>query len=286
MRKRIACLLTIVILIVSLTACGAEQAVSNSSIEASVIEAGTFKTAVLDIGKADAIILQTENHVVLIDAGKEKNGAEVLEYLQNEKIAKLDYLIITHFDKDHVGGADRVLRNIPVENIIQPYYTRDSKQYKQYIAILEEVEITPLPLTETLTFTLDDVEFTVYPSGRTDYGEDDPDNEWSLVVSARHEENSFLFAGDAIGERLQELLAMETLEHTFLKVPHHGKYDKSSGRFLEAVSPQYAVITCSKSSSPSGKVLKKLKELGTEVYLTQEGNVICVSDGSSIEVRQ
>lgn len=76
----------------------------------------------LKVGKADTIILQTANHSAVIDCGEEDDSKEILQFLSDNSISCIDYLFITHFDKDHVGGVANVLNGMKTEKIITPLY--------------------------------------------------------------------------------------------------------------------------------------------------------------------
>lgn len=244
------------------------------------------KITYFDVGKGDAILIETQEHAMLIDTGYDKTYQIIREYLTGQKIRKLDYLVVTHFDKDHVGGADWVVKDFEVGQIIQPDYESDAGQYQEYCAVLDEKGLQPLSLTETMRFTLDGAEFCVYPPQKETYEEED--NDFSLVISMVYGEKSFLFAGDSEEERLDELLeqAEFDLSHDVLKVPHHGKKEDNSEDFLRAVSPAAAVITCSEEQPPGKKLCDMLKELGTEVYLTSDGTVTCLCDGETLQIIQ
>ncbi len=247
-------------------------------------EDNNLKITVLDVGKADSIFLSIGDKNVLIDTGEDENGQDILTYLKRKNVKKLDYMIITHFDKDHVGGADIILNNIDVSNVIQAKYNKSSKQFNQYIKALNNKNINPISLTQIMSFNLNGVEFTIYPPNKETYAESD--NDFSLVTSVKHQNNSFLFAGDAENERLQELLRSGNLNHTFLKVPHHGRYNSNSEKFLYAVNPKYAAITCSKKNPADSKILSILDTLSTKTYLTTNGDIKILSDGNSINVSQ
>lgn len=96
------------------------------------------EVTVLKIGKADAILIALPDAAVLVDAGEDEDAGEILENLEKQGIERLDAMIITHFDKDHVGGADGVLRGVAVEQVVDPQYEKDSTQYRQYLTALEE----------------------------------------------------------------------------------------------------------------------------------------------------
>jgi beta-lactamase superfamily II metal-dependent hydrolase len=245
---------------------------------------GNFNVTVLDSGKSDAIILRSENHTVIIDCGEKSDSDKILDYLDENNITYVDYLFITHFDKDHVGGAAKVIKKTEIGEIITPDYEGSVSEYDKYTDAVAEKGITPTCLTENMTFTLDDVLFEVYPPMKQSYEEGD--NDYSLAISVTHGENSFLFAGDAENERLNEFTKQFNLKHDFLKVPHHGRLNESSEKFLNSVNPSYAVITCGKNDMPSDEVLEMLNNIGCEVYLTTDGTVETVSNGESITISQ
>ncbi|HIW56849.1 MAG TPA: MBL fold metallo-hydrolase [Firmicutes bacterium] len=241
---------------------------------------GDFYITVLDIGKADAIILRTSDKTALIDCGEDGDGEDVVEYLFKLGIDRLDYLIITHFDKDHVGGAKDVISSLGVDRIFTPDYTGNNDEYEEFIAAAEQAGVEPEKLSGNISFTLGDVSMEIYPPLKSYYAEGD--NDYSLVISATHGENSFLFAGDAEKERLSELSLQTELKHDFLKVPHHGRVNDETENFLNSVSPEYAVITCSKKNPPDDEILNILNALGCSVYLTEDGDVQIKSDGKTI----
>jgi beta-lactamase superfamily II metal-dependent hydrolase len=283
MKKFVHQAIIAVILAVScmLTACS-EKTNSTNVKKEKITATDNFYVTVLDVGKADAIILRTKEHTAVIDCGEKGDGGDILDYLEENGIDYIDYLFITHFDKDHVGGAAKVIKNAQIGTIIAPDYTGSNEEYEKYIEAAASVNITPISLTEQMSFTLDDVSFEVYPPQKENYKE--ADNDYSLVISAVHGDNSFLFAGDAEQERLKELESMDDLQHTFLKVPHHGRADKETNSFFEKVLPKYAVITCSKKELPDSAVTDELEKIGAQVYLTSDGTVNAVSDGKTISI--
>jgi beta-lactamase superfamily II metal-dependent hydrolase len=102
---------------------------------------GFMDVFVFATGKADAILITTENHAVMIDAGENKHGTAIADYLTKRGIDTIDYLIITHFHKDHVGGADTIIRNFDVKEVIVPNYGKQSKQYSQFVSAAVTTEI-------------------------------------------------------------------------------------------------------------------------------------------------
>ena len=239
----------------------------------------------LDVGKADAIVIMTDNSAVLIDAGTDKMGKKVVSFLEDRGIERVDVMIITHFDKDHVGGADRVLEALPVGLVIEPVYEKDSKQYREYLDALDTAQTEVASLEDNLFFELDGVSYAVDVANDDYYGRDE-ENDFSLVTSLRFGDTRFLFAGDAENQRLAELIDEGDLRHDVLKVPHHGKAKKMSAPFLRAVSPRYAVITSDDENPEDGGITMFLRQLGAEVFLTRLGEVRAVTGGQSISFTQ
>lgn len=244
-----------------------------------------LKVTFFDVGKGDAILIETAEHKMLIDAGYDDTAGIVLDYLAKEaEGSRLDYLILTHFDKDHVGGADHIVNGAEVGEILQPDYKSGSKQYQEYEEAVKKKGKEPLPVTETVKLSLDGAEFLIYPPWQKYYEEED--NDFSLVISMRYGKRSFLFAGDCERERLKELLGQKEfdLAHDVLKVPHHGQAEKNSEEFLRAVSPKIAVITCSEEKPADEEICGMLEELGADTYFSTDGTVTCLCDGERLEI--
>ena len=281
--KKTLSLLLCLILTLLFTSCDVNNA-GREELTAPAAD-GEFTVSILNVGKADAVILKTQNHTVLIDAGNRGDGKKILEHLSENSTESVDYLFITHFDSDHVGGAVKLLNNLAIGEIVVPKYKGNSSEYKRFINALSETSQKQHVLTNNMAFVLDDVLFEVYPPQKNAYSEDD--NDYSIVISVTHGENTFLFAGDAEEERLSELpKQMDNMQHTFLKVPHHGVLEKNSGEFFALVKPGAAVITCSENEMCDSGVLTLFENLGTDVYLTKDGQVDIDSNGKNMRISQ
>ena len=232
---------------------------------------------VLDVGKGDAILVTCEEDCMVIDTGYDDTAPLLLDALDAAGVDQVDTLIITHFDKDHVGGADKLLKAIPVETIYAAPYTSDSKQYKQFVKAAKLTGREIQPVSDMITFTVGGASCKLYGPLLDEY---DQENDYSLALSMRYGADSFLFTGDAENERQQEMMSQMPLEHSFLKVPHHGRIEDNSLAFLRAVSPQLAVITCSVDQPADDAILQDLDSIGAETYLTSGGTVTVVSEGT------
>lgn len=275
-KGKIIALITLIIVIITCISCTKDNIITEPLEE--------MKIDILNIGKADCTIIRSKDKTVIIDTGEKNDKDDLLDYLDENDIDTIDYLILTHFDKDHIGGAAKLIKNKEIKKVIEPDYSKESKEYTNLIGALDEKDITPKVLTKNMSFELDDANFTIYPPLKSDYGED-ASNEFSLVVSITHGNNKFLFAGDAQNDRLNELSSqIDDLNSTFLKVPHHGRLDENSNKFFKKVKPKYAVITCSDKNPPDDEVVKYLENIGTKVYLTSKGQVTCSSDGIELNI--
>ena len=254
----------------------------------------TIKTTILKVGKADAIVVDAGDETLVIDTGEEEDGVELLEYLARENIQKIDTLIITHYDKDHVGGADTVIESIPVGRVIVPDYDNSLSEYQDFLVALKENGITPERINETVTFTLGDAEVIVEPPLSFEIPETQSDvkieydNNFSLVTTVIHGQNRLVFAADIEKQRIREWLASsaEALPCTFLKVPHHGVYNTELQNLFETLKPAYAAICDSNKNPASDDTVKLLKQIRTDVFQTRNGKILVISDGSSVSVRQ
>ena len=258
---------------------------SDKQPEKSFIEP-EIKVTFFDVGKGDAILIETAGHNLLIDSGYDKTAGIILNYFRKQDIDQLDYLILTHFDKDHVGGADRILDNTKVLHILQPDYESDGGQYLEYLESLGKKNLAPEIVIDTMSFSLDGTDFLIYPPQQSSYKEED--NDFSLVISMTCKNRNFLFAGDSEKERLNELMDQTEfdLSHDVLKVPHHGKKEKNSEEFLQSVMPKAAVITCAKDTPVNDEIYNILNELDCQIYLTSDGTVTCLCDGDTIQIIQ
>ena len=264
--------------LVFLAGCAAKETPSAAEEPRSGLE-----VTVLDAGKADAILLTTPASAVLIDCGEKGYGEEILGVLAARGVEKLDLLIVTHFDRDHVGGAAKVIGGIPIARVLQSGRPGDSGAYRKYIRALEKASLSPETVRETLSFTLDGAEYTVEPPQREHYNRDESNNS-SLIVTLVYGRTRLLFMGDAETARIAEYLASSPAPCDLVKLPHHGEKEKMLDALLAAVKPRYAVITCSAGAPEAASTAAALQTAGVESYPTRLGAVRIRSDGETLDV--
>ena len=235
----------------------------------------TLEVLFLEMGKADAILITVGEHAVLIDAAERESGGIVLDALAARGVARLDMMIVTHFDRDHVGGAEQVLREIAVDSLFDAAYEADSGPYARYLRAIESTGTFRTRVTERISVDVGELAFTLYPSPV----QDGQDNDRSILVSLVYGAHSFFFAADAEEALIGAALAAGVGEHTVLKVPHHGRWKDNLAAFVDAVRPDIAIITDSDEVPADQAVVELLEGIGAAVYHTRFGDVVIRSDG-------
>ena len=245
--------------------------------------------AALRVGKADALIVTIGSHTLVIDAGEEDDGQEVVDYLQKHGISAVDAMIITHFDKDHVGGADTVLEQIPVQEVFVPDYDGTGTEYADFLLAAEAAAVPVMRLTENRSFPLGDAEVLIEPPASCEIpaGSADYDNNFSLITTVTHGKNRLVFMGDAEKQRIREWMeGGSAIPCDFLKVPHHGVYNRALEELFPALTPKAAVICSSQKHPADPKTLELLGRSCPEIFETRDGDVLVISDGQQLEIHQ
>lgn len=249
--------------------------------------ADNLRVEFFDVGKADAMLITTPaGERILIDAATNKQGKKLVERFQKAGIDAVDVMIITHYDKDHVGGADQVLENMKVGTVIMPVYDKESKQHTQFIEALakhppkESVEL--VTGGETVYTLPSGLALDITAAHERYYGSDE-ENDFSLAVRMTYGDTKFFFTGDAENARQKELLLEGDVACDVLKVPYHGRFENISPMFLAEALPKIAYIHDDKDDPADGVLLDILEELGTEVYCAKDdGDVTVYSDGKTV----
>ena len=238
----------------------------------------------VDVGQADAAILQCEDDTMIIDGGNVADSSLIVAYLKKLNIEHIDYMICTHAHEDHVGGLSAPLSVMPVAAVYAPTTESDSKAYqtfKQKVADQNSEIMHPVNY-ERLSLGSAKVEILASPTSADNL------NNTSIILKVTHGNKAFLFTGDAEREEEHTLLGKVLLKSDVLKVGHHGSDTSTSYIFLREVMPEYAVISVSKDNSyghPTEAVLSRLRDADVKVYRTDlQGDIIMRSDGENITV--
>ena len=241
--------------------------------------------SIIDVGKGDCILLQAGESAALIDTGYDKTSDKVLSHLREQGVSRLDCLIITHYDRDHVEGLRAIGKALDVGTVFLPGYEGSDKNYQTVVSAIKDLGLNSQQATETLHLKLGDDELDVFPSG-VEYvpgskGGEGNDNDLSLVASLTGSGVSYLFAGDLEEEGIAAFLKGGHGRFDVLKMPHHGKKSSATDELLEDVRPHIAIITDSKDDPADKKTLKALEAVGADVYRTStSGTIVVRSDGA------
>ena len=252
-------------------------------------DTGIFTITNLDVGKADAAVIRYKGKSCIIDTGTYDSYEEITSYLKKNGISKIDYMILTHYDKDHIGSAVRLMDNYPVDTVYLPDYESDKDLYPPLMEYISQKDNTVF-INETTAFDIADAKAELLPAkDPAELLADDKnyDNDMSLVCMISLEGFRFLFTGDIENARMKQMLdSSYDLSCDWIKIPHHGKYDKKIKAILKKASPEYAVLSTSYDEPPEDKLIEALNDNSIQTFCTMNGSVTTTCDGREIKISQ
>lgn len=230
----------------------------------------------IDVGQGDSTLITTQfNKKILIDGGGSEFGSTfdvgektLLPYLLKKKIHKLDYVIISHFDSDHVEGILTILEELNVKQVLISKQVEYSENYNKFLDIIKKRNIKIKIVEEGNTINIDKNTYLDILWPEEKQIKDNVLNNNSLIVRLCYKNFKMLFTGDIeeIAEQrlLQKYENTEKLTADILKVAHHGSKSSSIAEFLEKVNPRIALIGVGKNNKfghPNADVLDRLNML-------------------------
>jgi competence protein ComEC len=255
-----------------------------------------LRVTFLDVGQGDAIVLQTpKGHVMVVDTGRatpedDMGRRVVLPFLRAQGVNRVDALVLTHPDIDHIGGAISLLQRITVRYLLLPPSTSDDPLYRhiQEAAERRRIPVRTLARGERIEFSDGVAAEVLHPSVRSAF-EQHPDNNASLVLRLRYGRTSLLLTGDTEEEAERDMLrAGENVRADVLKLGHHGSLTSSSESFLEAVRPQVAIVSAGRGNvygHPHPEILARLEARHIRLFRTdRNGAITIVSDGREMKI--
>ena len=239
------------------------------------------KVEYIDVGQADAILIENDKKYMLIDAGNNEDGDLLVNYFKDKNITDFEYVVATHPHEDHIGGMDNIIKNFNIKNYYMPDCYTTTKTFEELLDALEEKNLSFETPDIDSEFLLGDALFKVLYTGT-----DKRDlNNTSIVLRMTYKDVSFMFTGDATNVTEKKILAKD-LQSDVLKAGHHGSQYSTSDEFLDKVNPKYAIISVGTGNvydHPKDITLNKLK--GIEVHRTdKEGTIRVISDGKNIDI--
>ena len=248
-----------------------------------------FSASFVNVGTADACCIKCHGKTILIDSGTSITADKLTSYLRRNGFERLDAVIISHSDSDHIGGMSKVLNEFDVGMIYMTELSEElipeSIEYNDFINSINENKIDVVYPEITSAVNIGDMKFEFISPQRA-Y---DNRNDSSLVVKITYGENSFLFTGDISEEVENDLLNSDTeLKSDVLKVAHHASKTSSSEDFLKAVSPKISVVSVgsTEDSLPDYETLALINNYSGELYRTdRDKTVVITSDGKNLKVQ-
>ncbi len=247
---------------------------------------GELSVTYLDVGQGNAVVIRQGNQTMLIDGGPRESSSFVVSYLKQQGIQKLDYVLISHFDEDHLAGAIGALYNFPVGTLITADYETDSSIYDSYKEAVEEKGYEPVHPSLGDTFSLGDGSFRIISP--VSYGHED-ENQDSVGIILEMGSDRFFIGGDIGLEGEKEILeAGVDIQADVMLMNHHGSH--VSREFFQAVNPSWAVISCGEGNSyghPRQDTVELIQESQVSLFRTdRQGTITAVSQGQGITFDQ
>lgn len=280
---------------VSTTASDDQSTTAPDSTAGGAVE-GELSVHQLNVGQGSStLVIGPDGETILIDTGDWRDdGEEIIAYLESQGVTRIDHLVTSHPDADHIGGHAAVIEHYETEHdgvgaVYDPGISSSSGTYEEYLDAIETHDVTLYRTQAGDSIQMSGVEAKVLAPPEEPLANGDR-NENSIVLHLQFGESSFLLPGD--GETASEEYLVETygdsLNSTVLAVGHHGSQSSTTEAFLETTSPQAAVISSAYDSQyghPHEAVLTRLESHSIPTYWTAtHGRVIFTSNGSAVTV--
>lgn len=245
----------------------------------------------VDVGQGDCTFIVTpRNKTILIDGGGEDSDefdvgkSTLLPYILDKGYTKIDYIFISHFDQDHVGGILTILQEIKVEKVIISKQEENSENYRKFLEIVKEngVSVAIVKMGDSVNIEKGIYFEILWPT--SEQIQENKLNNNSLVMKMYYHNFSVLFTGDIEEKAERKILEIyngekDKLLSDVLKVAHHGSKTSTIEEFLNIVNPKMALIGVGKNNMfhhPSEETIKKLKKCRTSIYRTDEMGEITI----------
>ena len=244
-----------------------------------------FNVLFMYVGQADSTLIKYKNKTMLIDAGNNEDGKNIVKFLKDKGISKLDYIVGTHYDEDHIGGLDDIIENFDIGKFylsnggeLGPNYYNLEKAAKK-----KNLAITIPKVGDKIDFA--DVDMEVMAASKFD-GKND--NNASIVIQAKYGSRKYLFMGDL---EKQEEAKRKWNEVDVLKAGHHGSNTSSTQEFLNQVKPKYVFVSAGKNNKyrlPNVKAMERIEKMGAKIFRTDvnELSFWLISNGNDIDIKE
>lgn len=238
----------------------------------------------IDVGQGEAILIALPEKTMLIDAGPTGSAPKIAQVLQELGRNKIDYLVATHPDEDHIGGMADVISSTQIGTIYAPNKTNNTATYRKFLTAIQNnnLQIT-LAEAGTIIDQTDAYKLEIlWPTKDANF----PDtNDYSIIIKLTVGNKTFLFTGDA---PTNAILNSNPGHIDVLKVSHHGSRTGTTEVLIHKLSPTYAVLSYALDNSyghPMQSVLNALRKHSVEVWGTgANGTITITCDGTNIDI--
>lgn len=239
----------------------------------------------IDVGQGDSIFIESpDGKTMLIDGGVKGAGEEIVAYLKEQGVQKLDAVVATHPDADHIGGLIAVLNSMPIGQFYDSGKVHTSQTFEEMLTLIDTKNI-PYNIPKTGDIISFDEAVSVKVLNADEMASDN--NDASIVLKVSYGDVSFLLTGDA-GVALEKEMVSQDVKATVLKAGHHGSNTSSSQSFIQTVHPEVTILSYgedNKYGHPHEEVVERLQAVGSKIYATAEaGTVIVSTDGVNYDV--
>ena len=262
-----------------------ESSQSDSGAPSTTAQASAYVTIkFIDVGQGEAILIALPEKTMLIDAGPTGSAPKIAQVLQELGRNKLDYLVATHPDEDHIGGMADVISNTQIGTIYAPNKTNNTATYRKFLTAIQNnnLQIT-LAEAGTIIDQTDSYKLEIlWPKKDANFPET---NDYSIIIKLTVGNKTFLFTGDA---PTNAILNSNPGHIDVLKLSHHGSRTGTTEVLIHKLSPTYAVLSYAVDNSyghPMQSVLNALHKHSVEVWGTgANGTITITCDGTTIDI--
>ena len=253
---------------------------------------------IIDVGQAESILIVQDGFTMLVDSGDNFTGDDVVKYIKSLGIDKIDIFLITHFHRDHAGGAHKIISSLDVKKIVCHKFSDLSTMQERFwyidMSISRSIRETFGSMSIFMESACENNKLKNFDVGDAKVYTLSQNNDAvnvnnkSIVFKLVYGDFSMLFMADAESEVEKELLEEDAdLSADVLKIGHHGSKTSTTNEFLDKVNPKYAVVSCGNGNDynhPYGAVTKRFEDKNIPLYRTDElGDiVITVKDDGEI----
>lgn len=248
-----------------------------------------FSVSFIDVGQGDCSLISCNGINILVDGGESQYAKDVLNYLKKNNIKKIDCYILSHPHSDHVGAAATIMRSIECDKVFTTYFSEfnvpTSYMYENIVDTIYEYTNEAIAVEAGDSYKFGDLEISI----AAPISESDDYNEMSIVFTASYKDASVLFTGDTTAAVEKQILNNKlNVDADVIKIAHHGSTSSSSSEFIDAVSPDIAIISCGKNNSyghPHKEIIKLLNDNEIDYYRTDiNGTVVYYGDGNTMNI--